>query len=48
MGIVVLMAAAVVAATPGTLRVDFFHTGSATEELLPLDGLAIEGAGPGR
>ncbi len=47
MGIVVLMAAAAVAAVPGTLRVDFFHTGSATEELLSLDGLAIEGAWPG-
>lgn len=44
-----LAAATTVAAspTPKTLRLDFFHTGSVTEEWLSLDGLAIEGPWPG-
>ncbi len=37
------------AASPvtGTLRLDYFHTGNATEEHFSLDGLALEGAWPG-
>ena len=35
-------------AAPHTLRLDYFHTGSATEERFSLDGLALEGAWPGR
>lgn len=30
-----------------TLRLDYFHTGNATEEHFSLDGLALEGAWPG-
>jgi IgA Peptidase M64/Peptidase M64 N-terminus len=36
------------AADPRTLRVDYFHGGTATEEQLSLDGLVLEGAWPGR
>jgi len=35
------------ASTPRTLRLDYFHTGAASEELFSLDGLALEGAWPG-
>ncbi len=33
--------------TPRTLRLDYFHTASAAEERLALDGLVLEGAWPG-
>ncbi|MFN7993960.1 MAG: IgA Peptidase M64 [Bryobacteraceae bacterium] len=36
------------AADPGTLRVDYFHGGTATEEQLSLDEVVREGAWPGR
>jgi hypothetical protein len=35
------------APAPLTLRVDYFHTGSSSEEWISLDGLALEGAWPG-
>ena len=34
-------------ATPGTLRLDYFHTGTVGEERFALDGLVLEGAWPG-
>lgn len=37
-----LLAAALVAAAPHTFRVDYFHTGSATEERFALDRLVLE------
>jgi len=45
-----LMAAALLAAPPAplTMRLDYYHTGTATEEQFALDGLALEGAWPGR
>lgn len=45
-----LLAAVVLAAptAPRTVRLDYFHTGSATEERFALDGLALEGEWPGR
>lgn len=45
-----LAALALVAApsTPRTLRLDYFHIGSAHEERFALDGLALEGPWPGR
>jgi hypothetical protein len=51
----VMLAAAVVAVssaptmggTPATLRVDYFHTGSADEEWFALDGVVLEGPWPG-
>jgi len=45
-----LAAAQAAAATPHevrTLRVDYFHTGSATEERFALDDVVVEGAWPG-
>jgi hypothetical protein len=44
------LAAALVAAPapPRTLRLDYMHTGNATEERFALDGLALEGPWPGR
>jgi hypothetical protein len=36
------------AADPRTLRLDYFHGGTATEEHLSLDGLVLEGPWPGR
>lgn len=33
--------------TPSTMRLDYFHTGNATEENFKLDGLALEGPWPG-
>jgi hypothetical protein len=45
-----LLAAALQAAAPAvppTLRLDYFHTGRATEERFALDGLAVEGPWPG-
>jgi hypothetical protein len=35
------------AAPPATMRLDYFHTGSATEERFALDALALEGPWPG-
>ena len=35
------------AVPPPTLRLDYFHTGSATEERFALDSLAVEGPWPG-
>jgi hypothetical protein len=36
------------AAEPRTMRLDCFHGGTATEEYLSLDGVAVEGPWPGR
>jgi hypothetical protein len=35
------------AATPRTMRVDYFHTGTATDEQFALDAVVLEGAWPG-
>ncbi|MBI4876424.1 MAG: IgA Peptidase M64 [Acidobacteria bacterium] len=35
------------AAAPKTLRLDYYHTGSATEERFALDGIVLEGPWPG-
>jgi len=35
------------AATPATLRLDYFHTGSATDEIFALDRVSVEGPWPG-
>ena len=46
----VLLAAAVAAAaveTPRTLRLDYFHTASASEERFARDGVVLEGPWPG-
>jgi hypothetical protein len=43
-----LTVAAALAAPPATMRLDYFHTGTASEEQFSLDGLAIEGPWPGR
>jgi hypothetical protein len=51
--LLVLAGAALLAAAPEpsrerrTLRLDYFHTGTATEERFALDGLALEGPWPG-
>jgi hypothetical protein len=44
-----LMLAAALAApvTPRTMRLDYYHTGTATEEQFSLDGVALEGPWPG-
>src|SRR5512139_1755580 len=39
--------AAAPAQAPLTLRLDYFHTASATEERFALDGVVLEGAWPG-
>jgi hypothetical protein len=39
--------AATASETPRTLRLDFFHTGTATEERFALDAVVLEGAWPG-
>src|SRR5215475_2573072 len=39
--------AAAQAPTPRTLRLDYVHSGSATEEQFALDGVSLEGAWPG-
>jgi hypothetical protein len=44
----VLAALAALAASPRTLRIDYVHVGSATEEHFALDGLSLEGPWPGR
>jgi hypothetical protein len=41
------IAAAPSAPAPRTLRLDYFHTGNASEERFSFDGLALEGAWPG-
>jgi hypothetical protein len=43
------LAAALAAApvTPRTMRLDYYHSGTATEEQFSLDGLALEGPWPG-
>jgi hypothetical protein len=33
---------------PGTMRLDYYHTGNATEERFALDELVVEGPWPGR
>jgi len=33
--------------TPRTMRLDYFHTGNATEERFALDGIVLEGSWPG-
>ena len=43
----VLFLAALATAPPQTLRLDYFHTGRATEERFALDGLVVEGPWPG-
>jgi len=46
--VVILVSAAVAAApAPRTLRLDYLHTGSATEERFAFDGLVLEGPWPG-
>ncbi len=47
--LIFLAAAAVVAQSPEprTLRLDYFHTGTAGEEQFALDGITLEGAWPG-
>lgn len=47
LGLVLALAAAP-GATPRTLRLDYVHSGSATEERFALDGLVQEGPWPGR
>ncbi|MCL4402519.1 MAG: IgA Peptidase M64 [Acidobacteria bacterium] len=42
-----LAAAALLAAAPRTLRVDYYHSGNSTEEHFALDSVAVEGAWPG-
>lgn len=42
-----LLLAAAAAAEPRTLRLDYFHTGTATEERFALDRVVLEGAWPG-
>ncbi len=42
-----LLLAATAAATPRTVRVDYVHSGNATEERWALDGVALEGPWPG-
>jgi len=43
-----MIAAALLAAEPRTMRVDYFHGGTATEEQLSLDSISLEGPWPGR
>ena len=42
-----LALAAALTAAPRTLRLDYIHTGTATEEQFAMDGLALEGDWPG-
>jgi hypothetical protein len=42
-----LALAAALTAAPRTMRLDYIHTGTASEEQFALDGLALEGAWPG-
>jgi hypothetical protein len=43
-----LMAAVLAATPPRTLRLDYVHSGTATEEHVALDGMVLEGPWPGR
>ncbi len=45
---VLILAATTVTEPPRTLRVDYFHAGSAAEERFSLDVVALEGTWPGR
>jgi len=45
--VLLLSAAPAAAPAPRTLRLDYFHTGSATEERFAFDGLVLEGPWPG-
>jgi hypothetical protein len=45
--LVLILSAVVAAPVPRTLRLDYFHTGSATEERFSLDGVVLEGPWPG-
>jgi IgA peptidase M64/peptidase M64-like protein len=47
-GLAAALAASAPSPTPRTLRLDYVHTGSATEERFALDGLSREGPWPGR
>lgn len=42
-----LLLAALAAAAPNTMRVDYYHAGNAAAEHFALDGIALEGAWPG-
>jgi len=44
---ILFVAAAIAAAQPQTMRLDYVHSGSATEESFALDGVVMEGAWPG-
>jgi hypothetical protein len=46
--LVLAVVASVAASPPRTLRLDYVHAGSASEEHFALDGLALEGPWPGR
>ncbi|HTP87527.1 MAG TPA: peptidase M64 N-terminal domain-containing protein, partial [Bryobacteraceae bacterium] len=49
--LILLVSALLTAATapaPRTMRVDYYHTGNATEERFSLDTVRIEGEWPGR
>ena len=46
--LVLLAALAADPAQPRALRLDYFHTGNAAEEVFALDGVVLEGAWPGR
>ena len=48
LGLTLAMAVPAPPATPRTLRLDYVHSGSATEERFALDGLVLEGPWPGR
>jgi hypothetical protein len=39
---ILLSALEVLAATPATMRLDFYHTGNATQELFSVDRVVIE------
>jgi len=43
-----LVAATTPSEAPRTMRLDYFHTGTATEEQFALDGVALEGPWPGQ
>ncbi|HVR70462.1 MAG TPA: IgA Peptidase M64 [Vicinamibacteria bacterium] len=48
LGLALCLAAEAGPAPPRTLRLDYVHSGSATEERFALDGLVLEGPWPGR
>jgi hypothetical protein len=45
--LLLLFAAIATAQTPRTMRVDYVHTGAASEEYFALDAIVLEGAWPG-